>query len=238
VTTRIKKRKTKPLSEEILRQLRREILDGAFRPGERIRQEDLARRYGTSRIPVREALKQLETEGLVSLTSNVGARVASLEVGELDDIYLMREQLEPLAIRLSTPNLTEEDIDALRQLVEAMDVAADIEDPSEWIKLDRQFHFRTYAGVDRPRLLKVIESLWDGTQQYRRAYVRLTGRFAAAQQDHLQILEALSARHARQAEKLSLRHIKRTRLELERHVELFAGAAARDLSDLLSTGAR
>jgi DNA-binding GntR family transcriptional regulator len=211
-----------PLSEVVLRQLRREILAGTILPGDRLRQEEIARRCGTSRIPVREALKQLESEGLVSLTSNVGARVSFLDQRELEEVYLIREQLEPFAIRVSTPNLTEEDMDAVRQALERLDGVANVEsNPSEWIKLDRDFHFRTYAGVGLPRLLTLIEGLWDSTQQYRRAYVRLPERLAVAQEEHREIVLALERRDWRRAQTMSLRHIRRTRLELERRPELF-----------------
>lgn len=212
----------KPLSDFVLRKLRREILDGVIKPGERIRQEAIARQCRTSRIPVREALKQLETEGLVTLRSHVGARAARLDLAELDEIYLIRERLEPFAIALSTPNLTEGDHEALRRYVEQMEVVANIDNPSEWIELDRKFHLTTYSGSGLPRLLSVIESLWNGTQQYRRAYVRLPTRLKVAHDEHRFLLDAIVRRDADEAERLSLAHIKRTRLELDQHAELFA----------------
>ena len=91
--------------ELIVRELRDEILDGRLRPGERIHQQAVAERFGTSRLPVREALRQLQHEGLVVVLPNAGARVARLDQAELVEVYLLRERLEPLAIELSAPGL-------------------------------------------------------------------------------------------------------------------------------------
>jgi DNA-binding GntR family transcriptional regulator len=212
-----------PLANAVADHLRSQILSGALRPGERIRQEAIARAMGTSRIPVREALSRLQNEGLVTLTSHVGARVAELDSAELDEIYRIRERLEPLALAQSTPRLTDAQLDGLVDYVEEMEACADVEDPSSWVDLDRRFHLATYAGARMPRLIDMIEGLWNATQQYRRAYTRLPERFAMAHQEHRLILEALHRRDALNAEMLSLLHIRRTRLTLDEHAELFSG---------------
>jgi DNA-binding GntR family transcriptional regulator len=178
---------------------------------------------GTSRIPVREALNRLQNEGLVTLTSHVGARVAQLDLAELDEVYRIRERLEPLAIAQSTPGLTDAQLEDLAAYVDAMEAAADVEDPSRWVDLDRRFHLASYAGAHMPRLLEMIEGLWNATQQYRRAYTRLPERFALAHAEHRLILEALERHDAQNAELLSLMHIRRTRLTLDEHTELFGG---------------
>lgn len=212
-----------PLANIVADHLRSQILAGALRPGERIRQETIARAMGTSRIPVREALSRLQNEGLVTLTSHVGARVAELDSAELDEIYRIRERLEPLAIAQSAPRLTDAQLDGLGDYIEQMEACADVEDPSLWVDLDRRFHLATYAGARMPRLTDMIEGLWNATQQYRRAYTRLPERFAMAHQEHRLILEALQRRDALNAEMLSLLHIRRTRLTLDEHAELFGG---------------
>ena len=93
----------------IVSELRDEILDGRLRPGERIHQEAVAERFGTSRLPVREALRQLQHEGLVVVLPNAGARVVRLDQAELGEVYLLRERLEPLAIERSAPGLSTAD---------------------------------------------------------------------------------------------------------------------------------
>lgn len=175
----------------------------------------MAQQLATSRMPVREALKRLHDEGLVTHVSHVGARVAALDVGELDEIYLIRERLEPLALAESIPHLGASDHEQLRRLVEEMEGCADPDDPSRWVTVDRLFHLRTYSGAPMPRLLEIIDALWNRTQQYRRAYTRLRARFETAHMEHRLLLEAIVGRDAEEAAALSAVHIRRTRLALD-----------------------
>lgn len=211
----------RPLADTVSSELRAAILDGQLRPGERIRQEDVARRFGMSRIPVREALRQLASEGLVVLEPHVGARVASLDLEELDEIYQLRERLEPFAIARSTPKLSDQQIEELRSLVKRMEEVADPEDLTRWLGLDRRFHLATFAGAPLPRLLGLIEGFWNATQQYRRVYTLLPERLALAHAEHRLLLEALERRDPDDAERILQTHIRRTRLTLEEHMELF-----------------
>jgi DNA-binding GntR family transcriptional regulator len=181
----------------------------------------VAREYGTSRIPVREALRHLASEGLVTLEPNVGARVARLDRAELDEIYLLREHLEPLAITQSAPHLSSKHLAELRRYAEEMEEVADPEDLTRWIELDRRFHLATFAGAPLPRLLRLIESFWNSTQQYRRAYTLLPRRLEIAHAEHRLLLEALERRDPEDAARLLQTHIRRTRLTLDEHLELF-----------------
>jgi DNA-binding GntR family transcriptional regulator len=123
------------LSERVTNSIRKLILSGELQPGSRIGQEQLAEQFGTSRIPVREALKRLESDGLVSLVPNSGAWVAKLDLSECIEIYKIRERLEPLALSEAVAHMTEEEIDELARLVERMEKAADTE---EFLRLDRE----------------------------------------------------------------------------------------------------
>jgi DNA-binding GntR family transcriptional regulator len=211
----------RPLAESVSRGLRNAILDGRLKPGERIRQESVAHQYGTSRIPVREALRHLESEGLVILEPHVGARVARLDRAELDEVYLLRERLEPLAIAQSVPHLSDSQLANIRLYVEEMERVADPEDLTRWIELDRRFHLATFAGAPLPRLIRLIEAFWNTTQQYRRAYTLLPRRLEIAHAEHRLLLEALERRDPADAERLLQTHIRRTRLTLDEHLELF-----------------
>jgi DNA-binding GntR family transcriptional regulator len=206
--------------------LREHILEGRLKPGERIRQEAVAREMGTSRIPVREALSRLQKEGLVTVTAYVGARVATLDLAELDEVYLIRERIEPLVIRRSTPGLTAQHLEELAGYIDEMELTANVDDPSRWVDLDRRFHLTTYAGAQLPRMHEIIIGLWNATQQYRRVYTVLPSRFALAQAEHRLLLEALERGDAELAELISLTHIRRTRLTLVDHAELFGGEGA------------
>ncbi|MCC6313273.1 MAG: GntR family transcriptional regulator [Thermomicrobiales bacterium] len=212
--------------DQVARHLRAAIVNGRLKPGDRIRQEAIAAELGTSRIPVREALRQLESEGLISLIPYSGARVARVDAEEYEEIYLMREHLEPLAIRESLPRLT------ARHFSEIHDLVAQIErteDPTDVLDLDRRFHLLTYSAAARPRLLQMIEGFWNSTQQYRRVFYRLagdrlishSGNVSLTHMEHRLLVDALERRDADTADNIVRVHIRRTRLTLARYREVF-----------------
>jgi DNA-binding GntR family transcriptional regulator len=215
-----------PLAAAVADWLRVEILEGRLEPGERIRQEWVASACGTSRIPVREALNRLRDEGLVTLTRHVGARVARLDAAELNEIYLLRECLEPLALAHSVPLLEVDDHRELRGYVDQMERRADTRDPSHWVELDRKFHLASYGGADLPRFRELIDGFWNQTQQYRRAYAQLRGSYDLAHMEHRLLMEAIERRDVEDAVAVSQVHIRRTRLALSEHVELFGRGQA------------
>jgi DNA-binding GntR family transcriptional regulator len=177
--------------------------------------------YGTSRIPVREALRQLATEGLVVLQTHAGARVARLDLDELDEIYVLRELLEPLAIARSAPHVSDAQLLQLAGFLAEMERVADPVDLRPWLTLDRDFHLKTFAAAPMPRLRTLIGSLWDATQHYRRIYTLLPERLEIAHVEHRLLLDALERRDSDDAARLLTTHIRRTRLTLGEHVELF-----------------
>jgi DNA-binding GntR family transcriptional regulator len=208
------------LYERVSEGIRRLILSGEFKPGSRIGQEDLAARFGTSRIPVREALRRLESDGLVMLVPNSGARVAKLDLRECVEVYKMRERIEPLAIAESVARITDDQIAKLERLVERIKLC---ESAEEFLKLDRQFHLACYQAAGMHRLLATVERFWNTTQHYRRAFVGLFGPKDdwVTHYEHALLVAAMKRRDATEAERILGGHIRRTRLELERHRELF-----------------
>lgn len=211
-------------SERIAAHLREAILAGEIGPGERIRQEEVAERLGVSRLPVREALRILEAEGLTELTANKGARVPRLDPAELDVLYRMRERLEPLALTESLPHLTAGEIGELEAIHER--IAAD-DDLREFLVLDRAFHLGSYAGCGSEQLSSTVVRLWNATQPYRRAFMSLGGqqRRWIVDHEHRLLLDAISRRDPVDAERYLAGHIRRTRIELAAHPEVFAAAA-------------
>ncbi|WP_283136517.1 GntR family transcriptional regulator [Rhizohabitans arisaemae] len=209
------------MTQVVARQLREAIFDGVLEPGAAIRQEAMARELGVSRIPVREALRHLESEGLVTIRANSGARVAVLDFDEYAEIYKIRERLEPLALAESIGRLTEE------QRAEAARLAAEVEastgDPKAWLDADRRFHLACYAGVSTPRLLRMIVDFWNTTQRYRRILLATFSDedFATAHVEHRLILDALRTGNTRVGEDLIRMHIERSRMRLANHRELF-----------------
>jgi DNA-binding GntR family transcriptional regulator len=149
----------------VTEELRNAILDGRLKPGTPIRQETIAREFGTSRIPVREALRQLENEGLVTIVPYSGARVATLDFEACLEIYKIRERIEPLAFAESVGRLGGEQLEMLDLLAGAIE--ASLADEKAWIDIDRRFHLGCYAEAP-PRLARMIVGFWDATQKYRR----------------------------------------------------------------------
>jgi DNA-binding GntR family transcriptional regulator len=207
----------------ILRELREAILDGRMSPGARIHQQAVAEEFGTSRLPVREALRQLQNEGLVVVSPNVGARVARLDAADFDEVYLLRQRLEPLAIELSAPHLSEQQLEALGRDVLAMEAFADVLGrEAEWLAHDRAFHVGTFAGARSPRLLAIVESLWNVAEPYRRAYLELHPEVVELTHvEHRLMVNALERRDGEDAARVLEMHIRRTRLGLAAHPELF-----------------
>jgi DNA-binding GntR family transcriptional regulator len=205
--------------------LRDAILRGDLPPGSRIRQEDLAAQYGASRIPVRGALRILESQGLVNLVANAGAWVARFSLAECEEMYQMRERIEPLLLRCSMSQLTQEAIDRAAHLADDMEAAGDVD---AFLRLDREFHFLTYSGASTIVLGDTVERLWNMTQLYRRAFTLLLDArsIGIAHDEHHMLVRALRAGDVDQAELVQLSHIRRTRQHLARHPEVFEAAAA------------
>lgn len=208
------------LSTRIADKLRDAILSGELSPGERIRQEDLAEQFGASRIPVREALRILVTDGLVNMVSNSGAWVSSLTQEECSEQYQIRERLEPLLLRYSMPQLTDHDMSLMTSLVQQMKETTDIED---FMRLDREFHWATYSGATTNTLTEMIERLWNTTQPYRRVFTRMvrSGGIEITHLEHELLVEAIRRQDNEEAERILHGHIRRTRIELDRHPEVF-----------------
>jgi DNA-binding GntR family transcriptional regulator len=200
--------------------LRTAILRGEYTPGERLRQEDIAQRFGASRVPVREALRTLEADGLITLSANIGAWVSRLNLAECDEIYQTRERIEPLLLRYALPTITESQLDRLDFLVDEMSHTADVE---RFLELDREFHLGAYSSAETAVLGDLVSRLWNTTQHYRRAFTILLDEHSTRilHDEHRMLAEAIRAKDSDHAERILEGHIRRTRLGLARHPEVF-----------------
>ena len=207
-------------SQRVATYLRDAILSGDIGPGERIRQEEVAERLGASRLPVREALRILAAEGLADYQTNRGSRVPKLGMREVVVLYQMRERLEPLALIESIPNLTQDQLDELAAIQDRIERVTDVR---EFVLLDREFHLLTYAGCAISQLHASVVRMWNSTQHYRRAFVIITGpsRQWVITAEHRLLLDAIVRQDAVDAERYLSGHIRRTRIELSRHPEVF-----------------
>ncbi|HET7666605.1 MAG TPA: GntR family transcriptional regulator [Mycobacterium sp.] len=202
-------------------ELRAAILRGAYPPGTRLRQEELATQYGASRVPIREALRILAAEGLITTVANAGAWIASLSLEECAELYQVRERVEPLLLRYSLPHLTPADKDHLGELAEKMRNTSDVE---RFLALDREFHLGSYRGAETTFLGPTVARLWNNTQHYRRAFTRLLDVESnrIVHDEHHMLVAAIRDNDPDEAERVLFGHIRRTRLQLARHPEVFS----------------
>ena len=208
-------------SHRIADSLRAAILGGSYLPGERIRQEDVAARSGASRIPVREALRMLDSEGLVTLIANSGAWVTKLTMSKCVETYLIRERLEPLLLRTSMPNLDAAAIGRLGELAREMEAGGGLD---AFMRADREFHLSSYAGAASSEMWQIIHRMWNTTQHYRREFSRraMADGLAVTHLEHRLLLDCIRRQDPDDAERVLVTHLRRTRLELEKHPEIFA----------------
>lgn len=215
-------RSTSPVaSQRIADVLAHRILGGELAPGARIKQDELAVELSASRIPVREALRILESRGLVTLRANSGAWVSSMSLHDLGLSYQIREQIEPLLLRESLPELAGTALDRMCEVQTAIEGNVDVE---QFLVLDRQFHWLSYSGATATQLSVMVERLWDTTQHYRRAFARMAGTDRAwiINAEHRLLIEAATAGNLDNASSVLTMHIRRTRLELGSHPELLS----------------
>jgi DNA-binding GntR family transcriptional regulator len=210
----VTRRAREPLGVFATRVVRDAIVNGELKPGERIYQETVADELGLSRIPVRDALRQLESEGLVRLTPNSPARVAEFDAAEFEEVYAMRERLEPLAVERSVPKLTDDQLQEVKALQDSLE--AEWDDHEQVLRLDREFHLAIMQAAPMPRLLRLITDFWNSSQHYRRAYLQLANErdSAIVQAEHFLLLQATLDRDAKQAARIARNHIRRTRVRL------------------------
>lgn len=206
-------RETGPASERIAARLRTRILNGDLSPGERIRQEAIAEEFGVSRLPIREALRILESGGLIRLVASTGAWVASMSPAELDENYRIRERLEPLLLGLAVPFHDADSLSAIEKAAKAIEGAETVE---QFVDLDRRFHLMSFEGPPVETLRSMVTRLWNTTQHYRRAFVELQWNKGMDETiiEHRLLLSAIAQGDRETAEDLMKMHIRKTRLAL------------------------
>lgn len=199
------------LAAQVVERIRQAILDQSLPPGSRINQYKLAEDLEVSLVPVREALKVLESEGLVSITPRRGAFVTEISLSDLDELYFARKLLEGEAIALACPHLTEADFAALAELMTAMRDSTDAADIRAFMLGNREFHMRIYAAAGNRYLLQTIEKLWEHSELYRFRYMFVLRNAEIVHHEHTEIFAACRAGDADRARLLIHAHIWHTR---------------------------
>lgn len=178
----------------IVKALREKILSGLYQPGVRLKTKDLAHEFGTSEIPVREAINQLSSAGLVEVIPHVGATTTRISSRDLQEIFQIRTELESLATRLSAPQLSSSDLRALENIQAMLEQAVEDGSPPAVLNaMNREFHMYLYRKSGNRRLVAIIDDLWNHAGRYPAPLTGHDDNTAQSLQDHRGILACLQA---------------------------------------------
>jgi len=202
------------LQKKVSQVLREEILKGKFKPGERLKQDHLAKRLGVSRMPLRESLKQLEFEGLVENIPHRGAIIRELSMEQIDEIYTLRSLLEGMALEKSVENLEESDISELYKLILIMENSE--QNPSGYIKASMEYHRILLKGSKWKKLLSIIDQLSSGIPNI--TPFLLEDQIRQSNIEHRLIFEAVKDGDNKKASEHLSKHITRTKNDFKNYM--------------------
>jgi len=190
--------------------LKREISEGTYRPGGKIKISQVARELNVSDIPVREALNRLESEGLVENTPHVGYKVTHPEFNKYVEVFQVRQLLEGQATELAAQAIGPEAIEELQSLVELMGEATAKEDMAALARLNYQFHHLIYSSCGNSVLIRQVEQVWAIYPRTRSIFTMIPGRALTVQAEHEEILKAIKARDGQRAKQTMIEHKQRS----------------------------
>ena len=194
-------------SDSVAVSIRTDILKGVFKPGEKLKQVHLARHYGTSRAPIRDALIKLAGEGMVVFHNKRYAAVPRLDLNEFQEIYQIRRSIEALAVSLSAPKASDSQIKKLEEYISKMESISRSLGNARWLELDKAFHFTYYESCPNKRLLSLIEKYWNSTHYFRWVYCLAPAHIAQAQKMHRYMFEAIEKRDGEMAAVFVRKHV-------------------------------
>ena len=189
------------LRERIVATIRSAIINGQLKPGSRIAETEFAERFGISRTPIREAFRQLETEGFITVQPRKGAIVASFSAQDVSDFYDLKVILEGYAARLATMALTEEEIDRMDTLNKMMEAASAKKDIRKVLDLHNEFHNTFLRAAGNDRLHQIVQTMVAQFQRYR-MILAVPGKVEGSIDQHKEIVDAFRKRDPDLAEKL------------------------------------
>ncbi|ALC88820.1 hypothetical protein AM500_02655 [Bacillus sp. FJAT-18017] len=185
----------------VYQRLKEDINTGILEQGERIVAREIAKQFGVSDIPVREALKKLESEGLVENIPHVGSRVSTINIQTAEEVFSIRLELESFATRLAAKNATDEGIDELQKIVDEIENTIPKGDIKDISRLNTEFHQKLYKLSKNVTLCEMIFSLMEKSQFSRAVFSYLPDRKDHSNKEHQLIVDALRQRNAEQAER-------------------------------------
>ncbi|MDE6874537.1 MAG: GntR family transcriptional regulator [Lachnospiraceae bacterium] len=195
------------LRGRVFNRLREDILSGKYERDEELREITIASDFGVSRTPVREALRQLELEGLVRIIPNKGAYVTGISTKDIHDIYHIRSYLEGLCARWASEHIGQEGLEQLEEIVYLCEFHEKKGHLDQIVELDNRFHEIIYEACDSKMLEHVLRDFHHYVERVRRVSLAGKGRAEASNKEHMAILEALRERNGELAEKLAHEHM-------------------------------
>jgi len=208
--------KHRTLSAMIADQLRQSILDGTHPAGAQLRQDALGEAYGVSRIPVREALFQLEAEGLVKIVPQKGAIVSELSLDEINDVFDLRIILEPRMLAESAPRFAADDFATLDSIQGRFEKAIAAGNISEWGQLNAEFHMAMYVHARQPRTQMIVTALLQTSDRYTRVQLSTTAAMGTAEREHAELIALCRAGEIDEACRFLEQHITSVKADLLR----------------------
>lgn len=202
------------LRSKVFKRLEEDILDGKYNPGDSLIETKLSEELGVSRTPIREAIRQLELEGLVKIVPNKGAVVLGISTQDIEDIYTIRMLIEGLAVRWATEKMTDEELEALKESVELSEFYTYRNNMQNLSKFDSRFHELIYEGCKSKPLKHVLTTFHHYIQKARASSYASPGRAQGALEEHKAILEAMMERDSKRAEELMVQHVKNASMNL------------------------
>ena len=197
-----------PLRDVVFNTLRQAILRGELKPGERLMEIQLANKLGVSRTPIREAIRKLELEGLVSIIPNKGAYVTGITRKDVEDIYAIRSLLEGLCARWATAHITEKQLDALEENIYLSEFHASKGHAQKLTELDDQFHDILYEACSSKMLEHQLRDFHEYVRRMRKQNLSGSERGLEAVLEHKQIMEAIRQKDADRAQELAALHMR------------------------------
>lgn len=198
------------LRGRVFNKIREDILSGLYSYGEELKEGAIGTELGVSRTPVREALRQLELEGLVSIVPNKGAYVNGITVKDIQDIYEIRSYLEGLCARWACDYITKEQIDELEEIIYLAEFHAKKDHHEQILELDNKFHELIYQASHSKMLNHVLTDFHHYVQRVRKTTLSAMQRAVNSNKEHMAILMAIKEKNKDQAEILAKEHIRNT----------------------------
>ncbi len=192
---------TNPLSKSdiVFKYLKEKILANELKPGEYINLQKVGEELSISKIPIREGIKRLESIGLVETTHNVGVKVKKLDINELEQLMLIRRELETLATRMAAEKIDKKTIKKLNGMIEKMEVERQAENVTQYGLINKDFHLTIYRASGAELIYNMIEDLWDRSERTRWVFSMFPERLKVSNKEHVELVNLLDEHNGQAA---------------------------------------